>query len=74
MTPADALQRAVNAAGGQSQLATQLGVTQSTVWYWLARSKRGLPAEHVVAVETATGVKRHDLRPDIFSPEQREAV
>lgn len=70
----EALQRAITAAGGQAPLASKIGVTQSMVWYWIAKAKKGLPAEHVIAVEAATGVSRHDLRPDIFPDDQREAV
>lgn len=64
----EALKRAVEAAGGQAALARQIGVTQSVVWYWLERSKRGLPAEHVSAVEAASGISRHELRPDLYPP------
>lgn len=41
------------------------GVSQPAVWKWLQSSKR-LPAEYVLRVETATGVSRHALRPDIY--------
>ena len=61
-----ALLRACGAVGGQKALASRLGITQSHVWYWLARSRRGVPGEFVLAVEAASGVSRHELRPDIF--------
>ncbi|MBR1219108.1 helix-turn-helix domain-containing protein [Bradyrhizobium sp. U87765 SZCCT0131] len=61
-----ALQRACDAVGGQKALAARLGTSQSKVWYWLARSRRGVPGEFVLAVEAASGVSRHDLRPDIY--------
>jgi DNA-binding transcriptional regulator YdaS (Cro superfamily) len=61
-----ALQLACRTVGGQKALADRLGVRQSTVWYWLARSKRGVPAEYVMPIEAATGISRHLLRPDIF--------
>ncbi|MGF7202329.1 DNA-binding transcriptional regulator YdaS (Cro superfamily) [Sphingobium olei] len=38
---------------------------QSVIFGWL-RDNRPLPAEHVLAVEEATGISRHDLRPDIY--------
>lgn len=66
------LKTAVDAAGGQSALARllsteQKAVRQGHVWAWLNR-QRPVPAEHVLAIETATGVSRHDLRPDVFGP------
>jgi DNA-binding transcriptional regulator YdaS (Cro superfamily) len=61
-----ALQCACDAAGGQKSLAARIGTTQSLVWYWLARSKRGVPGEYVLPIEAATGVSRHALRPDLY--------
>jgi len=46
-------------------MARVLGLRQSTVWEWINNSKQ-LPAEHVLKVEVATGVSRHDLRPEIY--------
>ena len=67
MQTVQALKRAIEKAGGQSALARACGVKQGHVWHWLNKSLR-VPAEHVLAVEAATGgsVTRHDLRPDIF--------
>lgn len=64
----EALQRAVRLAGGQKALADKIGVTQSTLWYWLDRAKRGVPGEHVLPIEEATDgkVNRHELRPDLY--------
>lgn len=62
----NALKRAVEAAGGQVRLAKALGVSQSTLWHWIERTKRGVPAEYVQAIEAATGVPSYELRPDIF--------
>jgi DNA-binding transcriptional regulator YdaS (Cro superfamily) len=39
----------------------------------LVNKGRRLPAEHVLAVEAATGVSRHDLRPDIYPREDAPA-
>ena len=48
-------------------MARLLDVAQPTVWGWLNRSDtKVLPAEHVLKVEAATGVPRHDLRPDLY--------
>jgi DNA-binding transcriptional regulator YdaS (Cro superfamily) len=46
-------------------MARLLGIAQPSVWYWLHKAKP-LPAEHVLTVEAATGISRHDLRPDIY--------
>lgn len=71
----EALTRAVNLAGGQKSLAEAIGTTQSQVWYWLNRSKRGVPAEVAPLIEAATGgsVSRHELRPDIFGSAETAA-
>lgn len=52
----------------QSAFARLIGVSQSTVHEWLSAGKP-LPAEHVLKVEAATGVSRHDLRPDLYPRE-----
>lgn len=66
--PLEALKASVASLGGQSALARVCGVGQPAVWKWLQSSKR-LPAQHVLAVERATGVSRHALRPDIYPRE-----
>ena len=66
----DSLKRACKIAGGQKPLASRIGTTQSQVWYWLERSKKGVPAEFCISIERETGVSRHELRPDIFPSEQ----
>lgn len=64
-TPYEALMQAVEAAGSQSALARDVGVSSTAVWKWVQSSKR-IPAEYVLRVEAATGVSRHLLRPDIY--------
>jgi DNA-binding transcriptional regulator YdaS (Cro superfamily) len=64
-TPYEALEMAVDILGTQAALARTCGVTTTAVWKWVQSSKR-LPAEFVLAVEAATGVPRHHLRPDIY--------
>lgn len=69
MTP---LERAVSEAGGQSALARLLStderpVRQGHIWAWLNRDTL-VPAEFCRSIEAATGVSRHDLRPDVFGP------
>lgn len=65
LSPAEALKEAVRIAGSQSALARTLGVSQHAVWNWLDKGL-SLPGEHVLQVEAATGVSRHDLRPDLY--------
>lgn len=60
-----ALKRAVKAAGGQSALARRVGVKQANIWNWLHKAQRA-PPHAVLSIEAATGVSRHDLRPDIY--------
>ena len=63
-----ATKRAVKKAGGQSALSRALGVSQPRVNYWV-RWKKAIPGEFVLATEAATGVSRHELRPDIYPQE-----
>src|SRR3954452_19069942 len=58
----DGLDRAIDAAGGVAQLARKIGISQPSVSNWAK-----VPAQRVIAVETATGVPRNDLRPDLYS-------
>jgi TorA maturation chaperone TorD len=57
------LSEALRAAGGISELARRLGIAQPSVSNWLR-----VPSERVVAVESATGVRREVLRPDLYQP------
>ncbi len=57
----DGLDRAIDAAGGIAQLARKIGISQPSVSNWTR-----VPAQRVIAVETATGVPRTDLRPDLY--------
>lgn len=69
----EALKRACKLAGGQKPLADRIGTSQSQVWYWLSRSKKGVPAEFVLPIEQATGVSRSELRPDLWPRDVLEA-
>lgn len=71
MIRTDALRLACERAGGQSRLAKLIGTTQGQVWYWLTKSKHGVPAEFVLPIERETGVPRSALRPDLFPQEAR---
>lgn len=60
----DALELAKRNAGGASGLAAKLTrITPQAISQW-----RKVPAGRVLEVEAASGVSRHDLRPDIFGP------
>lgn len=63
------LQRALEAAGGVSRLATFLELHPSTVSGW-----RRIPAGYVLAISKLTGIAPNELRPDLrselFTPER----
>jgi len=61
--------RAIERIGSQGAMARLLGVSQPAVWKWV-HHHRPLPAEHVLTVEEATGISRHELRPDIYPIEE----
>jgi DNA-binding transcriptional regulator YdaS (Cro superfamily) len=69
LTPFEALTLAVDKAGSQAEIARIAEVSPTAVWKWVQSSKR-VPAEFVLKIEAATGVSRHDLRPDIYPREQ----
>ena len=55
------LSQAIRVAGGVSELARRLGISQPSVSNW-----NRVPAERVLEVETVTGVERMVLRPDLY--------
>jgi TorA maturation chaperone TorD len=55
------LQEAIRAAGSVSELARRIGISQPSVSNW-----DRVPAERVLSVESATGVARAVLRPDLY--------
>ena len=55
------LQEAIRAAGGVSELARRIGISQPSVSNW-----NRVPAERVLTVEAVTGVARAILRPDLY--------
>lgn len=66
------LARACRALGGQSALSRLIGKHQTTVHDRLSEGKP-LWAEDVLTVEAATGISRHELRPDIYPIEESPA-
>jgi DNA-binding transcriptional regulator YdaS (Cro superfamily) len=56
-------------AGGYAKIGRALQIPPNTVAYW---GKRGrIPARHVLAVEKATGVSRHDLDEKLYPREKK---
>jgi TorA maturation chaperone TorD len=55
------LQQAIEAAGGVSELARKIGISQPSVSNWSR-----IPAERVATIEEVTGISRAVLRPDLF--------
>lgn len=73
----EALKRACDFAGGQKPLADRIGTSQSMVWYWIEKSKKGTPAEFCSRIVDAIDgqVSLHELRPDIYpAPEETESA
>ena len=57
------LQKAIDNAGSVSDLASLISVTPQSIVHW---RNRGIPAKRVLDIERATGISRHELRPDIY--------
>lgn len=55
--------------GASSRIARALRITTGAVAQW-----EHVPAEHVVAIERATGIAREKLRPDLYARDQPHAV
>ncbi|TMK04089.1 MAG: molecular chaperone [Alphaproteobacteria bacterium] len=55
------LEEAIRVAGGVRALTSKIGISQPSISNWSR-----VPAERVLAVETATGVGRATLRPDLY--------
>lgn len=63
----EALGRAIKGAGGLVKLAESLGISKQAVSQW-----DEVPPLRVLAVEKASGISRHELRPDLY-PSEAEA-
>lgn len=59
-----ALRRAIAVAGSQTKLAAKLGIRQPSIAEWLARNT--VPIDRCTMIETLTGVRCEDLRPDVY--------
>lgn len=62
--PKTALKRAMDAVGGQAALAAKIGISAQAVSQW-----DEVPPLRVLEVERASGVSRHELRPDLYPME-----
>jgi len=65
------ISKAAEKAGGQAALAKLLGISSQAVNRMCTTGR--VPAERVLAIEAATGVTRHELRPDLY-PEDKKTV
>jgi TorA maturation chaperone TorD len=63
------LQEAIRVAGGVSELARRIGISQPSVSNW-----DRIPAERVLSVESATGIARTVLRPDLYNSSDQSAA
>lgn len=63
-----ALLAAIQILGGVSATARAVERSQPTVSGWV-KNERPCPAEAVLALERASGVSRHKLRPDLYPAE-----
>lgn len=68
----NAAEKAAAKIGGQSALARVLGCSPQAVQRMCATGR--VPAERVLAIEAATGVSRHQLRPDIYPKDNEQAA
>jgi DNA-binding transcriptional regulator YdaS (Cro superfamily) len=58
------LEKAIAAMGSQTALAKAIGKSQGHISKWLER--KHVPAESVLAIESATGIPRQKIRPDLY--------
>ena len=65
----DPINEATRRAGSVSALARVLEITPSAICQW-----ERCPVGRVLAIERATGVSRHDLRPDFYPREPALAL
>ncbi|MBR0656501.1 type II toxin-antitoxin system CcdA family antitoxin [Plastoroseomonas arctica] len=66
------IDEAIRAAGGVEGLGDALGCAHSSVVRWRQRGR--VPADRVVAIESATGVPRDRLRPDLYAQPARPGM
>jgi DNA-binding transcriptional regulator YdaS (Cro superfamily) len=59
------VQQAADKVGGVTELARLLGIRHTVFYKWWQ-----VPATRVLPIERATGISRHDLRPDLYPREE----
>jgi DNA-binding transcriptional regulator YdaS (Cro superfamily) len=64
-----AIKAAVEAAGSQPALAKRIGFAQMSISRWV-NGVQPVSPRAVLKIEDATGVSRHDLRPDLYPREE----
>jgi len=69
----EALKKAIKICGNQANLGLKIGKSQAHVSVWVTRDKKA-PADMVLKIEQVTGVPRHELRPDLYPPEEYQAL
>lgn len=62
-----ALHRAIKTAGSMRKLGELIGCTTGQINMW--KQRENVPSKYVLAIENATGVSRHLLRPDLYPDE-----
>ncbi|MFW8589850.1 YdaS family helix-turn-helix protein [Glaciecola sp. 2405UD65-10] len=55
----------------KSEIAKHFGVSRQAVYEWF---KAGIPSNRVLELEKVTGTPRHELRPDLYPPEEYKEV
>ena len=65
----EVLKKALESKGSAKRLADALGITEQAVSQWSR-----VPASRVIEFERETGISRQRVRPDLYPPEQPEAV
>lgn len=65
------IETVIERLGGPAKGAEVLAVSPAVIGMWKLR--RRIPADKVLAVENATGISRHELRPDIFGKSESAA-
>lgn len=62
-----AIRRAIDLMGGVYPAAARMGVSPQAVYKWLKQGRA--PVVRVLEIERAAGVRRWELRPDIYPRE-----
>lgn len=66
-----AIRQAVDIAGGQTSLATKIGVSQGLVWQWCNEAR--ISTRHFKAITAATGITAEQLLADELAKDVRSA-